>query len=361
MTTYVYEGSYMQLQVQEPLDQEGILTGQYGKLHFKRCADGFAIYDSFFPGTGMVCGPTSANLGFPESINNIPVTEIHQTIRIGSAHPIAIEGKQLKRVYLNISLTDPQQEAAKATSLAQLFSVMLQQRERNNRRQEDLEISLDFYTEKRVVDFCRITCDQKCILNPVPARQLQVNAPVTVLKGQVFEQLEAADFNSQVYPYTYDDWDGQEQNIRYFAGAKKLRSVDGALLGDVCWCFTDCTALESVHLSNGILNVPARAFQNCACLKDLYLPDTVTELGEYALDGCTALETVHLPANLKKIPKGLFRNCRKLKKCFLADTIEVIEDEAFAGCSALRRPWIPKAIRVIGETAFDDPSWRIFP
>lgn len=31
---------------------------------------------------------------------------------------------------------------------------------------------------------------------------------------------------------------------------------------------------------------------NCSSLKDLYIPDTVTEIGEYAFSGCSNLRTI---------------------------------------------------------------------
>ena len=115
--------------------------------------------------------------------------------------------------------------------------------------------------------------------------------------------------------------------------------------------------LEKVHLANGIRKVPRNAFKNCSSVADLYIPDTVAEIGEYAFAGCSNLRTIHLPAGIRKISKGMFMECKSLTKCFLADGIEVIEDDAFKGCSTMKKPWIPKNIKTISKTAFDNPEW----
>ena len=358
MDTYNYTGYYRDITVEQELGTEGILSGEYGNLHFKRCNDGFAIIDSSFLGSGFVPWPCSADIGFPDFINGIPVTEIHQTISIDSTLPITIEAGELKRAYLKISRTSINQQIEDAgDAFRALFLMML--RDQNNVNQKDnfLELSIVFCKNDSAIDYCEIRCDEKCILHGIATKHLKVNASTVVLKDKAYSGLEQAYFSGRVYPFIYSGWDGDEPNIDYFSGAQKLKILDGSLRGDNCWQFNDCTSLEKVHLSNGILRVLPKSFENCISLVDLYIPDTVTEIGAYAFSGCKNLRTIHLPANIRRISKGMFFGCTSLTKCFLSDDIEFIDDEAFSGCIAMKKPWIPKNIKRISESAFDNPDW----
>lgn len=360
MKTYTYAGYYFDIETQEPLLDEGILNGQYGTLHFRRCADGYAIYNSSFMGSGLVSTPTAANIAYPNCINGIPVTEIHNSIQIdfnNPAQPIAIEGHNLKRVYLYIGRKPRIDNPYEDDGLAKLVMSIMDSMDRRQADSDPPKISIDFYNEDRAVDFCEIRIDETCILRDIASKRLEVLAPSVILVGQAYRSLEYAKFSGRVYP----DRAFGEQYTDYFENVEVLRFVDGSLGGDVCWSFNGCKLLERVHLASGMQAVPPRAFANCSSLTDLYIPDTVSQIGEYAFANCTKLAKIHLPSNIKKIPKGLFMNCCSLEKCYLSDSIEEIEGEAFIGCTALRKPWIPKEIKKIDATAFDDPSWgKIF-
>ena len=361
INTYSYIGNYNNITVKQELETEGILSGSYGNLHFKRCEDGYAIFDSNFIGSGFVCWPTSADIGFPAFINGLPVTEIHQSISISSTYPIAIEAPQLKRAYLKISksnLDDQIREAGDA--FRALVLLMLRDNENVNQKEQFIEVSIDFCKENSSIDYCKIECNDKCILHSIATKHLFVKADTVVLKDHAFDGLEQAEFSGKVYPYVYRDWDYDKPNIDFFAGLKSLKFVDGSLRGDNCWVFTNCISLEQIHLSNGIKKVLPHSFENCTSMVDLYIPDTVTIIEDYAFSGCSNLRTIHLPSSIRRISKGMFYGCASLTKCFLSDEIEYIEDEAFKGCTMLKKPWIPKKIKSISETAFDNPDWGRF-
>ena len=364
LNTYTYTGGIFDIEVQEQLSDEGILDGQYGALHFKRCADGYAIYNTSFIGSGFVCTPTSANLSYPNYINGVPVTEIHNSITIKFEHyehSIAIEGKNIKRAYLYMSRKTLADEPRKADGLENLIMAFFDVMNNEKSKSEPLPISICFYNGGNPIDLCEIRCDEKCVLIDVKAKKLEVVSPSVILSGKANEFLEYFKFSGRAYPNKYSDWDGEIQCTDYFENIEGLKHIDGSLCGDLCWSFKGCKSLEQIHLSNGIQRVPSRAFANCSSLTDLYIPDTVTEIGEYAFEGCTKLTSIHLPSSITKIPEGLFKNCSSLQKCYLSDNIEEIGNESFKGCSSLRRPWIPKNIKKIGENAFDDPSWsKIF-
>lgn len=355
-TEYNYSESYFAFEAAGELPDEGILTGEKGNFRFQRVNDGFAIYDSTLPGTGFVSWPVSEDIYVPDTINGIPVTEIHQSVRLKTTYPIAVEGGKLKRVYLNIKRSTVEDQIRdQGDVLRALLLFMMRDKEEVNQREKFIEIDIDFCKSDSMVELCEITCEQKCILCIPETKSLKVIAPVTVLKGHAPECIERAVFTGKVYPFVYSGWDVDEPNYMCFEGRKNLKYLDGSFRGDICWSFHNCTQLEQVHLSNGIKEVPAYAFEGCGSLKDLYIPDTVTKIGPYAFADCVELQSIHLPSQITIIPRGMLKNCRSLKKCFLADSIEEIDDEAFRGCTSLRRPWIPRNIKRISETAFDYP------
>lgn len=324
----------LEMCVDGELGSEGIISSDHGEVVFRRCEDGLCITEGHFTGSGFIVGPVGAALFFPSTVNGIPVTEIRQKIKVSNILRITVEAFSLKRAYLQLEIP-LSQDIGKS-------------------------VTIEFYGPGGGVDYCQVECRNDLYIGSVDARYLRVNAEKVILKGHAYSGLERVVYTGKVYPFIYSYWDAEVPNTDYFSETASLKTVDGSLSGDECWIFRGCTSLEKVHLSNGITRIPARAFENCSSLSDLYVPDTVTEIGEYAFSGCTGLKTIHLPSGIKTISKGMFLNCRSLTKCFLSDDIEYIEDEAFRGCSSMRKPWMPANIKSISGTAFDDPEWAKF-
>lgn len=356
---YRHSSSYFHFEVPDKLPEEGILKGKEGELRFKRVQDGFAVYNSTLINTGFVYPGSDDDVYVPHTINNTPVTELHQTILLKSRNPFAIENGNLKRVFIEIGKNPFEKQVKRAENgLGALLAYMLREQDDRNQKKSSVEVEVNFYgNPRRQVELCSIRCDDTLILHMPSAKTVEVNAYKTELRGSIPDCVEQMAFSGKVYPFIESGWDGDEPNNRCFENLKNLRTVAGSLSGDYCWSFSNCTSLESVHLSNGVKRIPAYAFSNCCSLKDLYIPDTVLEIEAYAFSGCTNLVSIHLPSNLKKISKGMFNDCKSLKKVYLSDTIEIIEDCAFSGCVSLRKPWIPKNIKYIAETAFPVSDW----
>lgn len=346
-----YGSSEWEIDIEGELPEAGVLTGKYGDVHFCRCKDGISITDSPLPGSGFCPYPVSCYGSVPDSINGIPVTELHQTVKLGSTLPIAIEGRSLKRVYLTVRKKTPKEmmKNFEGNPLGAYLSILLQ--EQSGTDQKDDSIELKVIVGIGSPEEIEICCDQKCILHPVNAQLVRVNAPCVELKGS-WKYAEEIIFSGNVYPEVTWIWFDECANVACFAGLSKLRTIQGTLKGSHFWVFKGCSALEKIHLANGPEKMPDYAFQGCESLRDLYIPDTVSELGEYGLDGCKTLKTVHLPEKICTIPKGMFRGCASIQKIYLSDAITNIDDEAFSGCVSLKNPWIPKNLERIGEMAF---------
>ncbi|MBR1692928.1 MAG: leucine-rich repeat domain-containing protein, partial [Lachnospiraceae bacterium] len=92
----------------------------------------------------------------------------------------------------------------------------------------------------------------------------------------------------------------------------------------------------------------------CVCLREINIPDTVAEIGEYAFEDCRKLKAVELPNGLKRIGGSAFAGCKTLKAVKLPEGLEEIGDDVFAGCSSLEKVTIPDSVTKLGSEAFED-------
>ena len=90
-------------------------------------------------------------------------------------------------------------------------------------------------------------------------------------------------------------------------------------------------------------------------LTHIEIPDTVTEIGEYAFSGCSNLETVNFGANLTAIGRCAFADCTALKMAQLPEGLLYIDGDAgyqgggtFCGCTSLEEAYIPSTLEECG-------------
>lgn len=86
----------------------------------------------------------------------------------------------------------------------------------------------------------------------------------------------------------------------------------------------------------GPFNVIASGgFGNCHNLKTIELPETITNIGDYAFEGCSSLTDINIPNTVKTIGKGAFQFCRALKSLSFDESNVSVGDYAFKGCNNL--------------------------
>lgn len=154
-------------------------------------------------------------------------------------------------------------------------------------------------------------------------------------------------------------------------------------------CFEN-TNLKTIDLS-GIITLDNSIFFNCLSLREIILPETITEIpdnfclrcqclekidlshvkaiGTNAFSGCSNLNTGSLSAkiyqyafegtairhleikDISKIHEGAYRCCDKLESVTISGN-GIIPSELFAECSRLKNVTINEGITIIGESAF---------
>ena len=241
-----------------------------------------------------------------------------------------------------------------------------------------------------------------------------------------------------VYVYSYLKADGgriaacsEEEAMEFFFAVDSSLSDDelrGQCGDDVYWVFhTDAGVLTlfgqgemwdytnedladwyeasemmmHVVIENGVTSIGNFAFAYLQFVTDIAIPDSVTRMGDYALestgltslvipdsvtsigkcafDGCQSLESVILSNNITEIPMSCFSVCRRLtgvvipygvttidfnafgfcselSSVTIPDSVTMIENSAFQGCSNLMGITIPESVKTIGAGAFSGCS-----
>ena len=107
-----------------------------------------------------------------------------------------------------------------------------------------------------------------------------------------------------------------------------------------CAAFYQAANLETIKLPDGVIRIPNSLFGYCINLKSIVLSENTEEIGNDAFIACYKLEDVNIPQNVRKIPDGLFYCCKSLRSAILPKQIETICKEAFYGCSELEKLYI---------------------
>lgn len=95
--------------------------------------------------------------------------------------------------------------------------------------------------------------------------------------------------------------------------------------------FAECSHLESVVLSNGVEKISAKAFYACDGLTNIVLPESIRDIGDYAFYNCTSLSEITLNDGLTAIGAAAFGDC-PMEELFIPATVSYIGESAFVGC-----------------------------
>ena len=116
--------------------------------------------------------------------------------------------------------------------------------------------------------------------------------------------------------------------------------------------FAGCSGLTSFN-TNKVIDIGTGAFSGCTKISNLTIPKDAT-LGQSAFEGCTAL--TELSTNkLSSIGTGAFANCTGLKTLNLGDNLTSIGPRAFADCTNLT-VLNTNNVESIGNNAFEGCS-----
>ena len=176
-----------------------------------------------------------------------------------------------------------------------------------------------------------------------------------------------------------------------FSGCSNLKTLNiGNEVKNIPPCaFYGCTGLTSVTIGNSVTSIGYEAFDNCTGLtevnisdlsawckidfnysanplyyakklklngseiKDLVIPNDITEIKKYAFNGYYGLTSVTIPNSVTKIGGAAFSRCYGLTEVTIPNSVTSIGSIAFRECSGLTSVTIGNSVTSIGSSAFE--------
>lgn len=160
---------------------------------------------------------------------------------------------------------------------------------------------------------------------------------------------ECGSLETVVLPTNLDDFSGW----RIFRNCRNLKNI--AIPENVTeipnGTFINCSSLAAITIPHGVSEIGSNAFYGCSSLTSIEIPEGVEYLYEQVFYGCTALESVKLPQNLLQIGNNCFYRCSSLENVTIPEGVTTIGNSAFYGCN-LNALTLPSTVTSIGGSAF---------
>ena len=185
--------------------------------------------------------------------------------------------------------------------------------------------------------------------------------------------------NTAIPDYEYGvvaPWDSYRHSVKDVVIGSGITGI-----GD--YAFHEMSSLEKVTINSNVLTrIGEHAFDKCAKLKEINLPDTLTDMGIYAFSRCGEIEKLSAkglvtPSSLKEIPDyafakskitgitfssavteigaNAFYDCDSLETVtFEGTSVKTIGDAAFKSAGTLKSIVLPDGLKYIGAYAFSE-------
>ena len=88
--------------------------------------------------------------------------------------------------------------------------------------------------------------------------------------------------------------------------------------------------------------------------KEIVLPSTLRYMGENAFSSAAQLESVVIPESIEEIPQWCFSGCIALSSVVLPQTLKVLAMDCFMDCSSLMEISLPEGLLTLGTSALSN-------
>lgn len=127
-----------------------------------------------------------------------------------------------------------------------------------------------------------------------------------------------------------------------------IKNIPVKIIGNSVFRYKD---IVSVELPNTLTEIDDYAFQGCIGLKEIEFPDSIREVGQGVCSWCDNLEKVKWSSLAFIIPKDAFCSCHSLKTVSNIEHVKTIESNAFRK-TGLNFFKIPKSVLKISGCSF---------
>ena len=139
-----------------------------------------------------------------------------------------------------------------------------------------------------------------------------------------------------------------------FRGCESLTDINLDALSDLSTigvnAFTDCKALKSIVIPDGVDTIPKETFSGCEGLTSATM-DGAKLISTNAFDSCTSLATVSMES-VTNIDNSAFLNCTSLAITELPENLQRVGEFAFKNCTALAVKKLPASLKTIEHDSF---------
>ena len=111
--------------------------------------------------------------------------------------------------------------------------------------------------------------------------------------------------------------------------------------------------VKDLVIPNSVTNIGKYAFSGCPGLTSIVIPNSVTTMSDYAFSSCSGLTSVIIGSGVTTICKGAFADCSDLTSVAIGNNVTTIDDFAFRNCTDLTDIAIPESVERISNNAFD--------
>ena len=101
-----------------------------------------------------------------------------------------------------------------------------------------------------------------------------------------------------------------------------------------------------------VVAIAPRAFEGCAALRRVILPESLRQIGEMAFSGCSHLRLLTIPGGVQRVGTLAFAKCSQLERVRIEPGVVQLGPSCFSKCAALKRVEMPASVTQIGGGAF---------
>ena len=118
------------------------------------------------------------------------------------------------------------------------------------------------------------------------------------------------------------------------------------------YAFYECKNIKSVTTGKGVKEIGESAFYNCEQLEKIVLNGNIESFGLLAFGHCEALTDLQIGNGVKSLGDYTFYECSYLKEVTIPSSVKTIGESCFSMCSRLDKINFNEGLEYIGDCAF---------